>query len=242
MYKGFIESQVKRVNNNGIITIILLAAILGIITWIIYNISGLVNQFYVFATIVALLLVYSVYKYNSNRSNVYTKSLIKSLSIYGNPYAVIENINKEYRVRNNNIGGIIFTDNWIIEKDKYSISIINKAQLVWVYKKQLKTNYSINFIPVGSSTKYSAIYCYYEQDRNGIFTITSREIESNGEEVYRILDYLIRYAPWAIYGYSEELDTMLSRNISEYLPLLLKRYNDYYNQGHLIKQDGVQNE
>src|SRR5206468_2968555 len=75
--------------------------------------------------------------------------------------------------------------------------------VLWAYKKI--TKHSVNFIPTGK-TYEAIIQCY-----GGNATIPGKE-----KNVHELLEYVQQRAPWAIYGYSDDLSATFTKRQQDF--------------------------
>ena len=88
---------------------------------------------------------------------------------------------------------LILGPSWILLPTVFDLQICHIPDLVWAYKKVTKR--SVNFIPTGKT--YAAVL----HDRYG----KPVEIQATQEEADEMLQMLVGKAPWAIFGFSDEL-------------------------------------
>ncbi|MAE49255.1 hypothetical protein CMI48_00340 [Candidatus Pacearchaeota archaeon] len=116
------------------------------------------------------------------------------------------------------------TPNWIIAKRFFDFYIIHVADLCWVYIKQ--TKHSVNLIPTG--TTFSVVFNSKH--------IINAEVDGVGEDEGSSLINLINtLAPWAIYGFSEEIKEIWEQNPAELIQEVDQRFLEVQK---ILKREG----
>jgi hypothetical protein len=95
--------------------------------------------------------------------------------------------------------GIRVTDRYAIKNAFFAFNLFRFHDLVWAYK--LVTQRRVNFIPVGKS--YSAVL---------VFNGGDVQIQGKQQLVDEILQYAATRAPWAVFGFSDQLKVQLKKN------------------------------
>ena len=115
----------------------------------------------------------------------------------------------------NNFGGYILSGFWLIKKSFFTFDFFNTSDICWVYIKQTKQ--SVNFVPVG--TTYQIIL----NMRSG------KELAKmiNEKDQQYMMEFVHKNAPWAAFGFSEELKQMWRKKKREFISLVEKRYDDF---------------
>ena len=88
--------------------------------------------------------------------------------------------------------GITVTHNYVLRRAWYSFRVYPLDDLLWAYKRIVRT--SVYFVPVGKSNDLQMMF------RGG-----SLALRASSAAVDNLLQYLAQRAPWALFGYSEEL-------------------------------------
>jgi hypothetical protein len=113
------------------------------------------------------------------------------------PATVAATIEQEVAASNSHtIGKTTITSNWLFRPTTYGLQALRLEDLVWFYQKV--TTHRTNGIPTGKT--YSTVL----YDRAG------RSFEMNAKEaqVENVMTILYDKAPWAVTGYSDELQAM----------------------------------
>lgn len=92
----------------------------------------------------------------------------------------------------------LLTPSWLLNPSSFSLRVIRLADLVWFYKKV--TTYRVHFIPVGKG------YSITLWDRSKTYIVI--EMGRKEAEGDALLQELVRRAPWALAGYSADLQKL----------------------------------
>jgi hypothetical protein len=85
----------------------------------------------------------------------------------------------------------------------FTFNVLRFHDVLWAYKKI--TRHSINFIPTGKT--YEAIVACY----GGTATIGGKE-----KQVNELLNFIQQRAPWAIYGFSDQLAATFNKHNADF--------------------------
>jgi len=92
----------------------------------------------------------------------------------------------------------LLTPSWLLSPSTFSLKLLRLQDLAWFYKKV--TTHRVNFVPVGKS------YSVVAWDRyKTVFMVEMGRKEEAGNS---LLQELVRRAPWAIAGYSADLQKL----------------------------------
>ena len=94
--------------------------------------------------------------------------------------------------------GVFITDKYVILKRLFAFDLLRFEDLLWAYKRVTKR--SVNFIPTGKD--YDAVLIFY----GGSQTFRARQ-----NLVDEVLVFASTRAPWAVLGYSKELDALFRK-------------------------------
>jgi hypothetical protein len=95
------------------------------------------------------------------------------------------------------------TQRFVIDKTFFNFNVFRFVDLLWAYKHV--TRHSVNFIPTGKT--YKAVMIFY----GGSAEIPGSEAKVNG-----ILQTAAEKAPWAVFGFSEDLKQLFRKNTEEF--------------------------
>jgi hypothetical protein len=121
--------------------------------------------------------------------------IVKSLAKAGDASAIASAIEQELPAAHK-VGKTTITRNWLLQPTTYGLKTVALGDLVWFYQKV--TSHSTNGIPTGKS------YTTMIYDRDG----RTFEIKAKEKQVEEIMTILYDKAPWAVSGYSDELQKL----------------------------------
>jgi hypothetical protein len=135
------------------------------------------------------------------RTNTPTQDpIVKSISRYGSLVDTAQKFDLELRGNTLKFGKAILTTSWVILPSAFGLAVCHIPDLVWAYKKV--TKHRTNFIPTGKT------YALIMYDRYG----KPLQAAAKQKKVDEMLAVLVERAPWAIFGYSDELNKALKTN------------------------------
>jgi len=149
---------------------------------------------------VILFALWNISKAGKRRNNPLTHPILKSLSRYGPLADTACQIDADAAGAPQRVGNALLGPSWILLPSAFSLSVCHIPDVVWAYEKVTKR--SVNFIPTGKS--YAAIVF----DRYG----QSLEIQAGREKSEQVLGMLAERAPWAVFGFSDELKKLAGAN------------------------------
>lgn len=100
-------------------------------------------------------------------------------------------------------GGVTVTPSWLLHESLYGLTLVPTARVAWIHKKV--TAHKQLFITVGKT--FQAVV----NDRDG----NAVTVNGSEAEVDRLLGELLRRAPWALAGWSAELEKAWSSRRQE---------------------------
>jgi hypothetical protein len=137
---------------------------------------------------------------------------------WGDPIGLAAAVEKESRApRHKGANGWAITDQFLIRSTFFSFDLLRLSDLLWSYKKV--TKHSVNFIPTGKS--YEAVLVC----DGGIANLTGSEKTVDG-----ILGFAARRAPWAIFGFSNEIQQYFSREAASFSIVVEQRKREWAEQ------------
>ncbi len=107
---------------------------------------------------------------------------------------------------------------YLVQSTLFAFDVLRLQDLLWAYKKI--TKHSVNFIPTGKT--YEAILACY----GGTATIKGKE-----KQVEEILAFAQQRAPWAVLGYSAEIDTFFNKKTQEFAATVEQRRREWQEKG-----------
>jgi len=160
--------------------------------------------FYIGIFIGLIYLIILVIKRVIVITNYRSSKVIKKLSKYGNIDYMENQINQEVNYPEYVSKRITITNNWIIDKTPFSIRFMPIGNLVWVYN--VRTKHYQNGIRTGTSF---SVMCYSDKNEKLSLNVGWKKDE---EKAISIVELLSQKAPWAIYGYSDEIKKNFKKN------------------------------
>lgn len=120
-------------------------------------------------------------------------------------------IEREWRAPvNKRMGRWTITPRYLIQSALFRFNVLRFEDLLWAYKKV--TKHSVNFIPTGKT--YQAIVHAYGG---------SAELPGSQKNVDEMLQETARRAPWAIVGFSAEIQQLFLKNNREFCAAVEER-------------------
>jgi hypothetical protein len=130
---------------------------------------------------------------------------------WGDPVGVAVAAERESRQpRFKGGSGWAVTDQFLVRSSFFAFDLLRLADLLWAYKKV--TKHSVNFIPTGK-TYEAVLVCY-----GGAATMQIKE-----KTVDAILAFAAERAPWALFGFSNELATLFNKKTQEFCAAVEQR-------------------
>jgi hypothetical protein len=141
--------------------------------------------------------------------------LVERVNSWGDPIGVAVAAEREaHSLRFKGGGGWAITDQFLIQSTFFTFDLLRLCDLLWAYKKV--TKHSVNFIPTGKT--YDALLICY----GGTATVQSAEKTTDD-----ILGFAAQRAPWAIFGFSKELEGYFNENTREFCAAVEKRRQEW---------------
>jgi hypothetical protein len=129
---------------------------------------------------------------------VETVPVVRRVASWGDPVAISAEIAREYVDPVFRDFSTRITDHYVVVNQLLYFDVFRLQDLLWVYKRVTKK--SFNFIPVGKS--YEAVLNWRYHDAT---------VKGNERDVENMLQEVSRRVPWAMVGYSEELEQHYTR-------------------------------
>ena len=146
--------------------------------------------------------------------DIETHPAVKRARQWGDPIGISVEAEREFsgQVRYKALG-IVLTDNFAIQKAFFAFNIYRFHDLLWAYKKV--TQRRVNFIPTGKS--YSALLHFY----GGNINFMAKE-----QSVDEVLQWAAGRAPWAIVGYTADLNKLFTKQVANFCAAIEARRRD----------------
>lgn len=114
-------------------------------------------------------------------------------------------------------GGWRLGNKYLVRSTFFTFNVLRFQDVLWGYKKI--TKHSVNFIPTGKT--YEAIVSCY----GGTATIRGKE-----KHVHELLAFVQQRAPWAMYGYSDDLASAYNKRRHEFARSVEQRREEWKTQ------------
>src|SRR5262249_10084492 len=98
------------------------------------------------------------------------------------------------------VRGCRLSRSWFTRQTLFNYQIVRTDRITWAFKKV--TRHSVNFVPTGKT------YAVIIKTQDG----ESCEVQMPGKKADEFLVTLASRAPWAVVGYSKELDQLWEKN------------------------------
>lgn len=125
--------------------------------------------------------------------------VVERVTRWGDPIGVAVAAEKASRAPRYKSNGWLLSDQFLIQSTFFGFELLRVSDLLWGYKKV--TKHSVNFIPTGK-TYEAVLVCY-----GGAASFQGKE-----KQVDQILGFAAGRAPWAIFGYSAELQQAFDKD------------------------------
>ena len=130
---------------------------------------------------------------------------------WGSPVDTSAAIEREWRAPGNKrMGRWTITPRYLIQSALFRFNVLRFEDLLWAYKKV--TKHSVNFIPTGKT--YQAIVHAYGG---------SAELPGSQKNVDEMLQEAARRAPWAIVGFSAEIQQLFLKKNRDFCAAVEER-------------------
>jgi hypothetical protein len=144
--------------------------------------------------------------------------LAQRIALWGDPMAVALEAEREFdnpllKVR----AGWRLGRNYLVRSTFFTFNVLRFRDVLWAYKKI--TKHSVNFIPTGKS--YEAIVAC----AGGTATIPGKE-----KRVHDILTFVEQRTPWAVYGFSDELQLAFHKHPQDFASGVEQRRQEWEQQ------------
>jgi len=150
--------------------------------------------------------------------DISTHPVVRRVSQWGDPMAISMDAEREM---NNGVRyrsqGVILTDRFAFQRSFFAFQLLRFQDLLWAYKKVTKR--SVNFIPVGKF--YSAEMAFY----GGNLSFTGKE-----KLVEEVLVFASKTAPWAVFGFTDEIKNLFSKQQAAFCQAVESRRQQLKNK------------
>ena len=144
--------------------------------------------------------------------------LVKRVASWGDPLGIALDAKRESESPRHKGGGWLVTDKYLIQRTVFRFDLLRHADLLWAYKRV--TKHSVNFIPTGKS--YAAVLACY----GGAAEVRGRE-----KKVDAVLAFAAERAPWAVFGFSDDLSKMFKKKPQDFCLAVEERKREWASKG-----------
>lgn len=167
-----------------------------------------------------LIGVYLNIQFTDRQRNPSHHPIMKRLSRFNTEVdLLLSRVDGEMQTKSVKVGSLILTENWMIHQTFFTLDMIPFADIAWIYRSIIRTKY-YGIITVAKN--YGAVV----HERYG----APLNIRASDDAVWTMLDHIAQRAPWAIYGYSDDLKMIWNHDRVDFLRLVDKRKASRMNQ------------
>lgn len=206
---SWVESESNRANRNLLLTSVIFGAVsaVGLVDivgltkdqWKESGANGMWVPLILLAAVLCLAL-WGIVKALNRYRDVEKSPIWKCLAAYGQPPQLSSEIEQDLLAPPVKYKRIRLTQNWLLQRQFFSSYVSPIADIAWVY--ELVTRRRVNGIPTGKT--YSAVI-YGKHKQKHTFQASRKKVDA-------FIAELNRRAPWAIFGFNEELRTTWNKN------------------------------
>jgi len=147
-----------------------------------------------------LLAVWNITKVIRRRAAPAVHPIVQSVSRYGPLFDTVHQFDFELRGSTVKFGKATVTTSWVFLPSAFGLAVCHIPDLVWAYKKVTTRRRNSQV----TGTTYDVIM----YDRYA----ASLQMRADQKKTDQMLNVLLERAPWAIFGYSDELDKTRRKN------------------------------
>jgi hypothetical protein len=152
-------------------------------------------------------------------SEIQTSPVWKHLAVYGNAEQLSQQIEAELQpAMTRKYGKLRLTQQWMVRRKLFTTWVSPVGDMVWIYKKV--TKHSVNFIPTGKT--YSVVLVGRHRQRT--------EEQMKEEAVNEMLGDLAARLPWALFGFTKDLEKAWTKNPASVIAAVDARYQQIKSQ------------
>ncbi len=169
-----------------------------------FKISGTIGL--IVGGVVVLLCLYGLITWMRRRRDPKSHPIMRSLARYGDPEMVAEELQREYDRGMEKVGKLYLGQNWMYYQFGANFQVMKLSDLAWLYKKVVKQR--------GISTYLAFFY-----DKHGKHV----SVSARQKNVDAMLEAVAQRAPWAIPGYTPEIDKTWRKDRAVFLAAVEER-------------------
>jgi hypothetical protein len=192
----WVEKEGRRANRNLLIINVVLLVGAVLIFVLVPNIDYRSDYVGIgFGVVVVLITGWNCLKAMRRNSEIQTTPVWRHAAVYGDVDQLAAQIEQDQLAGKTKYGKLVLTPAWAIRRSLFNTWVSPLADLAWAYKKV--TKHYTNFIPTGKT--YAAVLVGRHRQRI--------EVQMSQKKTDQLLADLAIRVPWAIFGFSNELDT-----------------------------------
>jgi hypothetical protein len=166
-----------------------------------------------------VLALWNCLKVMRRISEIQLSPVWKHLAVYGNAEQLSQQIKAELQpAMIRKYGKLQIAQQWMVRRKTFSTWVSPIGDLVWVYKKV--TKHSVNFIPTGKT--YSVVLVGRHRQRI--------EEQMKEKAVNEILADLTARVPWALFGFTQDLEKAWQKDPAGVIAAVDSRYQQQSNK------------
>jgi hypothetical protein len=156
--------------------------------------------------VLTLILLWYAAQWSRRIMSLQNHPLVARLKPYGDFAALEASVNQDLESKASvRSGNTRIMDNWLLRTNRFSLNLIPLGDIAWAYSKV--TQHSTNGIPTGKT--FSAVIMPQNQPEF--------EIALKKKQAEPFLEALQERAPWAVYGFTEDLKAAWQKDRNGFL-------------------------
>jgi len=145
--------------------------------------------------------------------------VVRRVASWGDPIGIARDAEREWRTTRHKSGGWLMTEKYFIQSTFFTFDLLQISDLLWAYKRV--TKHSVNLIPTGKT--YDAVFVCYGG---------TAVIEGYEKDVNAMLAFAAERTPWAILGFSKELEQFFNKSNRDFCAAVKQRRRDWEQRAH----------
>ncbi len=143
--------------------------------------------------------------------------VVKRIASWGNLTVIAVEAEREARSPYYKGDGWLLTDTYLIQSSFFTFDLLRFSDLLWAYKRV--TSHYYYFIPTGKT--YGVVLSCYGGNA---------QISGSEKTVNAILTFAGERAPWAVFGFSQELEHFFNKNPQDFCTAIEQRRREWAQQ------------
>lgn len=216
----WVEREARRANRNLLIVNAIILALTILIFALNIQTMNLGDDIILIGIGVLFLLLsgWNCFKAMRRNTEIQTAPLWKQVSIHGDVNQLAYQIEQELQTPPTKYKSLLLTRSWMIRKGFFNTWVSPIGDLAWIYKKV--TKHYTNFIPTGKTYSLIIVGCHRQR-------IEVQLSEKNTDQLMRDLNGRV---PWAIYGFSKEIEAAWQKDAKGFIATVDSRYQKFKAQ------------